>query len=379
VLARDSWSSRSLGRRLAATLAAAAVLVAMAGVPAVAAANDALPTPGSETVPHRSAPRHRTARKPAAHSAASPGVVAHGTAGGADPAPTTTPDQASSSAPAPAILAPDSTPSGVQARGGDLVDATTGQRLWSSELDVARPMGSITKVMTALLVIRAGHLNQPIKVTKAALRYVRRDGASSAGLVAGDVLTARQLLEAMLLPSGCDAAYLLATTYGPGRKVFIARMNQVAQTLGMTATHFTGFDGMPFPTERSTYSSPADLVLLAAAAMRYPVFRNIVAQRRHILAKTKHHHRYVWYSTNQMLWYYHGMLGIKTGDTAAAGNCLLFEARRGSQTLIGVTLHGNPSDSASSFFVPAERLLDWGFRWLHANDAFTGRLQTGNG
>ena len=90
-------------------------------------------------------------------------------------------------------------------------------------------MGSITKVMTALLVIRAGDLGREIKVTRGAIRYVHKRGASSAGLIAGDVLTARQLLEAMLLPSGCDAAYLLATSYGPGRNAFIAKMNAAAR------------------------------------------------------------------------------------------------------------------------------------------------------
>ena len=105
----------------------------------------------------------------------------------------------------------------VNAWGAGLVDAGTGVRLWSRDVNVARPMGSITKVMTALIVLSAGDLSRKIKVTAGAIRYVHKRGASSAGLIAGDVLTARQLLEAMLLPSGCDAAYLLASSYGPGR------------------------------------------------------------------------------------------------------------------------------------------------------------------
>lgn len=245
--------------------------------------------------------------------------------------------------------------------GGELTSAATGTPVWGQAVDVRRPMGSITKVMTALVVLQAGDLNRKIEVTKAAVRYVNRDGASSAGLIRGDVLTARQLLAAMLIPSGCDAAYLLATAYGPGRPAFIAKMNATAAKLGMTSTHFTSFDGMPYPTERSTYSTPADLVTLGSAAMKYPLFRAIVALRLYRLPVTAGHHRYVWRQTNKLVGSYRGALGIKTGDTKAAGNCLLFEARRRGVTLIGVVLHASPTSNPGSAIVAARRLLNWAF------------------
>jgi D-alanyl-D-alanine carboxypeptidase (penicillin-binding protein 5/6) len=256
-----------------------------------------------------------------------------------------------------------SVPSDIRAWGAELVNANTGTRLWSKKLHAPRPIGSIAKVMTALVVLQAGDLNRKITVTRAAIRYVRRDGASSAGLVPGDVLTAGQLLEAMLVPSGCDAAYLLATAYGPGRAAFITKMNAMARSLDLGSTHFSSFDGMPFPTEHSTYSSPADLIRLGEAAMKYPLFREIVGQRRYLVhGWARHHHRYLWTTTNLLLSSYRGTLGIKTGSTQAAGDCLLFEARRGSRNLIGVVLHANPTDSVSSRFVMATRLLNWGFR-----------------
>jgi serine-type D-Ala-D-Ala carboxypeptidase (penicillin-binding protein 5/6) len=256
----------------------------------------------------------------------------------------------------PATAAPS-----VSLRGGELVDATTGTVLWGKDATVGRPMGSITKVMTALLVLKAGDLGQEIKVTKAAIRYVHKDGASSAGLIAGDYLTARQLLEAMLLPSGCDAAYLLATAYGPGRAAFVAKMNAMAQSLGMTSTHFSWFDGMPYPTETSTYSSPADLIRLGERAMRNSIFRSIVAQKKYRLPATHLHHSYLWYTTDMLIGSYQGAIGIKTGDTKAAGNCLLFEARRDGVTLIGVVLHANPTSNGASAFPEAEKLMNWGF------------------
>lgn len=246
--------------------------------------------------------------------------------------------------------------------GADLVDAHTGVQVWGKDVNVARPMGSVTKVLSALVILRAGDLGREIKVTRGAIRYVHKRQASGAGLIAGDVLTARQLLEAMLLPSGCDAAYLLATSYGPGRPAFIAKMNAAAKAMGLTSSYFTSFDGMPYPTEHSTYASPADLIRLGEVAMRNPLFRQIIAQRSYSVAATPMHHSYVWQTTNGLLGYYPGTLGIKTGNTNAAGNCFLFEARRGRHTLIGVVLHVNPTRNGNVLFAAARRLLNWGFQ-----------------
>jgi serine-type D-Ala-D-Ala carboxypeptidase (penicillin-binding protein 5/6) len=249
----------------------------------------------------------------------------------------------------------------VRVLGGELVDLSTGTLLWSQDADVPRPMGSITKVMTALVVLQAGHLDQEITVTKAAVRYAQRNGASSAGLLAGDVLTSQQLLEAMLLPSGCDAAYLLANAYGPGVPAFIAKMNAMAKALDMTSTHFSWFDGMPYPTEYSTYSSPTDLIRLGVAAMRNAVFRGIVGQRSYYLPATSQHHSYLWDTTNALIRSYPGAVGIKTGDTNAAGNCLLFGAVRDQGTLIGVVLHARPTSNPGSAIIAGAQVLTWGY------------------
>lgn len=252
-------------------------------------------------------------------------------------------------------------PAGIAAAGADLMDATTGTRLWSRRLNRPRPIASITKVITALVVIRAGHLARKIRVPASAVAYAREHDASSAGLHAGDVLTARQLLEGLLVPSGADAAFTLARAYGPGRRAFVAKMNATARRLGMTGTHFANFDGLPWPTEHSTYATPRALLILAAAAMKSATFRAIVGQRRHWLAPTRLHHGYAWRTTNLLLGRYPAAVGIKTGFTAGAGYCLLFAARRHGQLLAGVVL-----DSSAAYpgvrFTAATRLLNWGFR-----------------
>lgn len=251
-------------------------------------------------------------------------------------------------------------PAHVKAKGAALADASTRQLLWSRRIDTELPIGSITKVMTALIVIEAGDLNREIRIPKSVLNYVAKYQAESAGLHPGDVLTARDLLEAMMLPSGCDAAYVLALTYGPGMPAFLAKMDATAVRLGMTNTHFTSPDGLPYPTEYSTYSTPHDLINLGMTAMQSPVFRAIVALRFFHLPKGKHHHSYWWDNTNGLIGNYNGADGIKTGYTDAAKHCLLFEAHRHGMTLIGVVL-GSPVTGPDAGAQAAARLLNWGF------------------
>jgi D-alanyl-D-alanine carboxypeptidase (penicillin-binding protein 5/6) len=251
--------------------------------------------------------------------------------------------------------------SGLKVKGGALANASTGKILWSLGLNTERPIGSIVKVMTALIVIKAGDLNQEITVPKSVTAYLKKqDQPSTAGLHVGDRLTALELLEAMMLPSGCDAAYTLAMAYGPGLDAFIAKMNAEAVQLGLTDTYFSNFDGLPWPTEHSTWSTPANLITLGRHAMRWAVFRDIVGQVSYSLPAGDGHHAYKWQNTNPLIGTYEGATGIKTGDTKAAGNCLLFEATRDGVTLIGVTL-GTPGNDIADTGPPATRVLNWGF------------------
>ena len=251
-------------------------------------------------------------------------------------------------------------PRGVKAKEGILADAATGQVLWTKAPDVPRPIASITKVMTAYLVIQAGDLNRKITVPKGVLNYVWKYGASSAGLHPGEVLTADELLYGLLLQSGADAAYTLATAYGPGIPAFIAKMNATASRLGMTQTHFTSPDGLPYPTETSTYSTPADLLTLGETAMQSAVFRSIVDQSFYVLKKGQGHDAHWWGNSNELIGYYPGAVGIKTGYTLDAGHCLLFEAVRDGRALIGVVL-GSPATGPGAGAQDAARVLNWGF------------------
>jgi serine-type D-Ala-D-Ala carboxypeptidase (penicillin-binding protein 5/6) len=251
-------------------------------------------------------------------------------------------------------------PAGVAALSAELANAANAAVLWSRGASVERPMGSITKVMTAYVVIEAGDLNRAITVPSGIIAYDNKYGASTAGLIPGEKYTAQQLLYALLIPSGCDAAYTLANAYGPGLSKFIAKMNATAKKLGLTRTHFTDPSGLPDPTETSTYSTASNLITLGRDATKLALFRTIVGLYTYHLAKSSTHAAHTWTNYNTLLRTYKGAIGIKTGQTDAAGACLLFEARRGSKTLIGVVLHSS-STNLDVAFSDATKILNWGF------------------
>ena len=246
-------------------------------------------------------------------------------------------------------------PQGIAAFAGELASGRTGKQLWGRRQYSARPIASLTKVMTALVVIRSGNLGRKITITQADEAYL---GCciQGAGLVPGDVLTARQLLYAMLLPSGADAALALADAYGPGWPAFVRKMNATARRLHLVGTHFTNFDGVQ-PTDVST---PRNLLLLGEATMRHPVFREVVKRRWFRIWAGHGHHHYFWRNTNLLLGHYRGLIGIKTGWIPQAGECLLFEATHGKRELIGVVLDSAPTKTGQTF-IDAARLLNWAF------------------
>jgi serine-type D-Ala-D-Ala carboxypeptidase (penicillin-binding protein 5/6) len=361
-LAADFGFTLANVRTLSSRNAVRAVLAVLVALPLAGAA--VLLAHASGTHPSLALQLHPPARADSARQAASATHAASRTptAAGTPTAPGTRTAEARPAASArptaPTVIGG---PAGIRVKGAALANASTGKILWSVGLNTERPIGSIVKVMTALVVIQAGDLTREITVPKSVIAYLdSQNGPSTAGLIVGDRLTALELLEALLLPSGCDAAYTLAQAYGPGTGAFIAKMNAEAQKLDLTDTRFSNFDGMPWPTEYSTWSTPANLITLARYAMSYPVFAAIVGQVSYSLPAGDGHHGYFWQNTNPLIGAYRGAIGIKTGDTKAAGNCLLFAATRNGLTLIGVTL-GTPGDDITVTGKEATRVLNWGF------------------
>ncbi|WP_031510570.1 D-alanyl-D-alanine carboxypeptidase family protein [Streptomyces megasporus] len=252
-------------------------------------------------------------------------------------------------------------PSGVKAKGAFLLDNGPNKTLWSKAADTKREMASTTKIMTAVVVVTTKNvdLNRKVTVKKAYRDHVAKHGASTADLKTGDQLTVRQLLYGLMLPSGCDAAYALADTFGSGSttaartKSFVSKMNKKAADLGMKNTKFDSFDGIP--TSGNNHSTPRDLAKLARHALANTTFKTVVKSTGTV-QKATNGRTYTWYNTNKLLGSYKGVIGIKTGTGSKAGPCLVFAATRDKRTVVGVIL--NSSDR----YPDATRMLDWAFK-----------------
>ncbi|MBV7673125.1 serine hydrolase [Streptomyces halstedii] len=248
-----------------------------------------------------------------------------------------------------------------------LLDARDGSQeraMWAgARADESVAMASTTKIMTALVVLQHPEwLDRQITVKQEYRDYVTENGASTADLQTGDKLTARQLLHAMLIPSGGDAAMALADSFGNGdtQEARIAdfenQMNAQAQQLGLTGTHFDSFDGISHGDNRST---ARDLAKLGQRAMLKPVFADIVKLEQFETEAPAANGRtryYTWNTTNDLLSTYDGALGVKTGSGAEAGYSLVFAAERDNRTLVGAIVGAD-----QEVFGDAAKILDWGF------------------
>ncbi|WP_198944243.1 D-alanyl-D-alanine carboxypeptidase family protein [Streptomyces sp. CB03234] len=273
---------------------------------------------------------------------------------------------ATGAAAAPAQAAPVRPPS-ITAKGGFVMNTGSGAALYAKGADSRLPTGSTAKIMTAHVVLSQKNLDLDAKVPvqMAYSDYIVAKTASSARLIVGDKVTVRQLLYGLLLPSGCDAAYALADTYGTGStrqarvKSFVGKMNSAATGLGLKNTHFDSFDGIG---NGKNYSTPRDLTRLAVQAMKNPTFRAIVktkSTKQRVTTKNGGYRDMSWTNTNKLLGTYRGAIGVKTGSGPEAKYCLVFAATRGGRTVVGTVL---ASSSEANRNTDATKLLDHGFR-----------------
>jgi serine-type D-Ala-D-Ala carboxypeptidase (penicillin-binding protein 5/6) len=242
----------------------------------------------------------------------------------------------------------------VPGRAAYLFDATTGTIHLSKQAAKRMPVASLTKVMTAYVVLREAELSDTVTIKAEDVKHASANGATDAGLRSGERLTVRDLLYGVMLPSGADASHALARVYGPGNAKFVAKMNLAARSLGLTDTRYASPDGLPKPSPG--YSTAQDQAKLADIALREPTLRIIASTRRHAVTKSASHRAHTWTNSNKLLGKAPGALGLKTGYTNAAGYCLSFAADRDGHRIIGVILGESNADRR---FQTATRLLDW--------------------
>lgn len=246
----------------------------------------------------------------------------------------------------PAVHAAD--PLGISAQAYVLMEADTGKVLLSKNGDEKRPIASTTKIMTTLLCLESGGLDDWFVVDPEAIRVE----GSSMGLQEGDVVTKRMLCYGMLLPSGNDAANATAVRLAGSIPKFAKLMNARAARIGMTHTCFVTPSGLD---AEGHGASARDMGLLARTAMQNPDFRAICSQSRaEVCFGNPPYNRWL-KNTNKLLTMYEGVVGVKTGFTDEAGRCLVSFCERDGVSLLCVTLH------AKDDWNDHMKLYDYGF------------------
>ncbi len=238
-------------------------------------------------------------------------------------------------------------------RSGLLFDIDSGRVLWRHRPERVLPIASLTKMMTALVVVDRVPEGALVPVTKEALAYT---GSGVGLLPRGKRVGVSAMLHGMLLPSGNDAAIALAQRAAGTVPRFVALMNERAKAMGLACTHFSTVSGI---RDRGNASCAPDLAALARAVLREPRLARIVRRRSAVLPFPIKGGRIYLYNNNPLLRIgYRGTTGVKTGYTEAAGRCLVATVRRGSRRL-GVVLLNSPDPGTQ-----AQRLLNRAFERL---------------
>ena len=239
----------------------------------------------------------------------------------------------------------------VAARAAVLADLDTGQILWGTQAEERRPIASITKIMTALIVIQRTDPSDVVTVSPNAAAPAPSAVAAELGLVPGERISIQDLLYALLLQSANDAAVALAEHVAGSVEAFVDEMNAEARRLHLADTRFASPNGL----DDTGYSSARDLAVLTRAAFESPLFASIVRTKFHRIPSPSGRHRMI-QNRNVLLWLYPGAVGVKTGFTTPAGFCVVAAAARDGLRLVAVIL-GEPGEP----FSDAAEVLDYGF------------------
>ncbi|MGG4481813.1 D-alanyl-D-alanine carboxypeptidase family protein [Paenibacillus illinoisensis] len=234
------------------------------------------------------------------------------------------------------------------AQSAALIDVTSGRILYSKDGDKELRIASLTKIMTAIVAIEQGKLDDKVKVSSTAFA---KEG-SSLYLKLGEEMTLENMLYGLMLRSGNDAASAIAEHVGGSEEGFVLLMNQKAEEIGLKHSHFMNPHGLDADGH---YSTANDLARLTAYALHNPVFKRIVATEDKSAPNPNESWEYSWHNKNKMLRLYEGADGVKTGYTKKAFRCLVSSATRNGQQLAAVTL--NDGDDWNDH----ARMLDFGF------------------
>lgn len=263
----------------------------------------------------------------------------------------------------PVLAAPAPTHT-VAAKAAILYELNTDTILLEQDADMKLFPASTTKLMTALVALEYGNPEDVVTVTSEAIDGLYEMGSSSY-LLNGEQISFMDLLRYLLIGSGNDAANALAIHVSGSIEGFVELMNNTAQELGLTNTHFTNPHGLH---NEDHYTTARDLLTLAIEAMKHETIATLVAEDEVVLPITNKHDRTTTkYTTNHLLtkkstgdYYYEGAIGIKTGTTTPAGLCLVAACVKGDYTYYSVVLGCEKVEGTSMQFAETIKLFNWG-------------------
>ncbi len=253
----------------------------------------------------------------------------------------------------------------ITAEAGMLVSLDTGEVLWEKNADQKMYPASITKIMTAIIMVESDIWNPEAKVTltKAALDKTLGTGLAVSLMNEGEEFTQLDLLYMVLLSSFGDCAYLAADIYGGSLEGFVEMMNNKAKELGLNGTHYSNPVGLH---EEETYTTARDTYKLCVYAKKHDIINEVTSKSRYKMTTTKGTTRTL-STTNFLLdqstnYYYQYATGFKTGFTNAAGRCLVSTATRNSYNYMCILLKCPNRPNVKRYeFVESRELYRWAF------------------
>ena len=230
-----------------------------------------------------------------------------------------------------------------------LKDLRTGEVLFEQNADLSMAPASLTKIMSAIVILEEGDLNDQVTVSREAAAAHR----TKLYLKPGQVIPLRGLLEAMLIRSANDACLAAVEHVGGSEELFVEKMNAKAEDMGLARTHFKNACGFDMPDH---FSTAEDLALLTEYAMAHDTFAAIVREPAAVIRTIDRRKTYVARTTNRLLGTMDGVIGVKTGYTSGAGRCLITVVTRNDRELLLVLLN------ARQRWWRAQELLEYGLR-----------------
>ncbi len=241
---------------------------------------------------------------------------------------------------------------------GILMNAATGEILYSKGIDDQRYPASITKIMTALVALENSTPDTLVTFTETGMADAY-SGSSNIIPKLGETFTMEQCIYMIMLKSANDVSTQVAEVVGGDVENFVAMMNQIAIELGCNNTHFKKASGLP---DENHYTSAYDMALIAQAAMKNETFRQVVGTKNYVVPASNLSGARSYDNHHQMLldgeWHYEGCIGGKTGYTDSSRNTLVTYAQRGKLELISVVMYGN---GGGVVLTDSIALMDYGF------------------